>query len=267
MKLKRNQALIIILVLLLQIIVFSCGKKEDMPHMSVMPQIEGAELEFRGFVADDEDELLSDIHKFSRRVVHKDTIDHKVIHYYISSNQRTPFYTDKEGTVWERQTEDVSVRMSMYGYFPVTPIKLSYWKALLKVDSGVGSQWEVNIDTTFQAKDIEGKKHVLRYVHQGKARNEGWTTAFIPEVYQYVDAVDAHWYELNTFLINETSGDSLYISRGTAHQYFEPKLGAIKYITDFIQKEQGKEPISLHGTWELLGQNIPEQNNHIIVVK
>ena len=86
MKLKKNRALIIILVLILQIIVFSCGKKEDIPHMSVMPQIEGAELEFRGVVADDEDELLSDIHKFSRRVVHNDTSDHKVIHYYISLN-------------------------------------------------------------------------------------------------------------------------------------------------------------------------------------
>jgi len=50
----------------------------------------------------------------------------------------------------------------------------------------------------------------------------------------------------------------LYLSSGTAHQYFEPELGAIKYITDFIQKEAGKEPVSLHGTWELTGKQIPE---------
>lgn len=258
MKPNKYKSTITISVLALQLVVLSCSKREDIPHMTVMPQIHGAELKFRGFVADDEDELLSDIYQFSRRVVHKDTVGNNLIYYYVSNNQRTPFYTDREGTVWERQNEDVSVRMSMYGYFPVLPVELVYWKILLKVDSGVGSHWEVNIDTTFQAKDIKGKKHVLRYVHEGKARNEGWTTAFIPEVYDYVDAIDVYWYELNTYLINETSGDSLYISRGTAHQYFEPKLGAIKYITDFIQKEHGKEPISLHGTWELLGQNIPE---------
>lgn len=88
----------IIFILSIFLVLLSCGERET-PQVSVLPLIEGAELHFRGFVTDEEEELVSQIHNFSRRVIRKDTLDGHPVHVYIYNNQQVYFYTDENGTV------------------------------------------------------------------------------------------------------------------------------------------------------------------------
>ncbi|MFQ5823220.1 MAG: hypothetical protein ACE5IW_09875 [bacterium] len=247
----------LICILTISLVILSCGESET-PHVSVLPLIEGAELHFRGFVTDEEEELVSEIHNFSRKVIRKDTLDGHPVHAYVYYNQQIYFYTDENGTVWQYNTEDIGSRIVAYGLSFRAPILVSYWQILLKVDEGVGTEWSVSVDTTFDAINLAGNTERIHYMHDGKARYAGWTKTYIPERHNYVRVADAHWYELNTYIINETTGDTLFSSHGTAHQYFEPKLGAIKYITDFTKAEIGQSAVPLRGTWELMRKNIPE---------
>ena len=132
------------------------------------------------------------------------------------------------------------------------------WDIILKVNDGVGTEWSVSVDTTFDAITLQGKTERIRYIKQGKARYEGRTETFIPEPYAIVPVLDAHWYELSTHIINESTGDTLFSTSGIAHQYFEPDLGAIKYITNFTKTEIGEPTLALRGSWELMRKEIPE---------
>jgi len=248
------------LMLMIILISFSCRDEEEQVRVSVMPLNVGAELHFRGFVTDSEEELVSQIHNFSRKVVYEDTLSKQPIFAYISNNKKTKFYTEANGTVWQYHSENLGDRILQYGLSYKQPVVLSYWEILLKVDEGVGTEWSVLIDTTFDAVSLDGKPQRIQYLKQGEGRYEGWTETFIPEpnTYNYVPVVDAHWYELNTYLLNQTTGDTLFSSSGTAHQYFEPDLGSIKYISDFTKTEIGQPTIPLHGTWELMAKDIPE---------
>ena len=233
----------------------SCSKDNNI-HATVL--IEGAELHFRGFVTDEEQELVSQIHNFSRMITGKDTLHGIPVFSFISNDRQTYFYTDEEGTVRQYITEDIANRIRGYSLTIRRPIRISYWKIELKLNEGVGTEWDFSVDTTIVSSNLDGEKHRIRYVHNGKARYAGWSEAFIPESYKYERVVDAHWYELNTFIINQTTGDTLFASQGTAHQYFEPTLGAIKYITDYTKIELGQPPVALRGTWELMKKEILE---------
>lgn len=251
----------VITLLTLIILISACKRvEEEIPKLSVMPLKSGSELSFRGFVTDTEEELVSQIHNFSRRLVHVDTLSERHVYVYISNNKKTKFYTTENGTVWQYNSENIGDRILQYGLAYKKPVHLGYWEILLKVDKGVGTEWSVSVDTTFDAVNLDGSPQLIRYIKQGKARYEGWTKTFIPEAktQNYVSVVDAHWYELNTYILNQTTGDTLFASSGTAHQYFEPHLGAIKYISDFTKSEIGHPAVSLHGTWELMGRDIPE---------
>lgn len=245
-------------VLLSILMVAASCKKAEKPQLSVLPLVEGAELNFRGFVTDDAQELKSQLHFFSRKFAGRDTVGQRAVYVYETNNTPVFFYTDEKGTVWQFNTEDVARRIVAYGFSYQQPVIVSYWQILLKVDQGVGSEWSFSVDTTFSAIDSAGKENTIRYIHNGKARYEGLKQAFLPQDQKYVPAHDAYWHTLNTFIINETTGDTLFASEGTAHQYFHERWGAVKYITDFIKSEIGQNPVSLHGTWELVDRKIPE---------
>jgi len=234
----------------------ACNQPET-TRVSVMPLVDEAALHFRGFVTNVNGDLVSDIKKFTRTAIRRDTSDGKTEFVYISESQKTPFYTDEAGTVWERATQDLRLRVLAYDLSLRTPIILSYWEPLLKVNKGKGTKWEVTVDTTFDAIDRKGETQRIRYLYKGKARYEGWTEVTVPESKKPYRAMTAYWYAANTFITNATSGDSLFVSRGWARQYFTPELGAIKYMTDFTKSEIGQKPVSLRGTWELMGKNIP----------
>lgn len=236
---------------------FSC-KKEEPVYFSVLPDDKEKELHFRGYVTDENEELLSQIYYFSRKLVEQDTTNGHAEYVYESNDERTKFYVDDAGTIWQLNEDDIGKRIVMYDLSYKQPLIARYWQILLKLDEGKGTEWRVNVDTTFKAVNLEGDPQVIRYVKQGKARYEGWTKAFIPEptIYNNIPVVEANWYELNSYIINQTTGDTLFASLGTAHQYFDPELGAIKYITDFTKNEIGKEPVLLQGTWELIRKDL-----------
>jgi len=235
----------------------SCSKEERV-HVSVLPMVIDAELHFRGFVTDEEEELVSKIHHFSKKVTRQDTIGGRPVFVCLSNDQETYFYTDEDGTVWESNTIDVGARIVKYGFSYVDTLLVRRWDILLKVNAGVGTEWSVSIDTVFDAKTLQGKAQRIRYIYQGKARYEGRTATYIPENHEMMDVFDAHWYDLGTHIINESTGDTLFSTSGIAHQYFEADLGAVKYITNFTKTERGEPTLALRGSWELMRKEIPE---------
>ncbi len=237
---------------------FLMCKKEEKVHVSVMPPIVNTEFHFRGYVTDAEEELVSQIHNFTRTLTRVDTLNGHPVYTYISNNQESTFYTDENGNVWEQTATDLGARVLKYGYSYRTPVVTRQWEILLKMDGGVGSQWETEFDTTFSALTMQGDEQNLRFVKKGKAKYEGYTETFVPEPYANVKVLEANWYELSTEIINETTGDTLFHTSGTAHHYFQPELGAVKYITDFTKSEIGEPQVSLRGTWELMRKQIPE---------
>jgi hypothetical protein len=254
-KVNRLSRGVLLLVGLLYIL--ACDNTE-IPHVSVLPTVEGAELYFRGFVTDEEEELVSQIHNFSMKITRKDTIDGRPVFVYNRDQKQSYFYTDENGTVWEFNDTDIGKQIVGYGFAYREPIVLRKWEILLKVDNGVGTEWSARVDTTFEAITLDGSTQRLHYLKDAKARFEGWQEVFVPEPYANVRVLDAHWYELNTYILNETTGDTLFATEGNAHHYFEPKLGAIKYITDFVKKEKDQPVLALRGTWELMRKEIPE---------
>ena len=243
--------------LVIFLLFFSC-RKEEKVMVTVMPPIVNAEFQFRGFVTDEEEELVSEIHNFTRTVTRTDTLDGRPVYAYISNNQESLFYTDEAGTVLEKERTDLGARILKYGFAYRNPIVIYKWKTLLKMDEGVGTEWETHFDTTFTAINLKGESQEIRFINNGKARYDGFTETFVPESYANVRVLDANWYELSTRFINQTTGDTLFSTTGSAHQYFQPDNGAVKYITDFVKVEIDESAVPLRGTWELMRKQIPE---------
>ncbi len=247
----------LLLLWLAAISIFSCSKTEE-SRVTVLPEKLNAELHFRGFVTDESEELLSQIHNFSKVVTLQDTINGQPVLGYISNGKRVFFYTDANGTVWEKNINDIGARIVAYGFSYRQPLIISEWEILLKVDDGVGTEWDASIDTTFDAITSSGEIQRIRFAKIGRARYDGLSQTFLPGPYENVEALDAYWYDLQTYIINQTTSDTLFSTVGNAHQYFLPEIGSVKYISNFTKIELGKESVELRGTWELMRQEIPE---------
>ena len=254
--------IITIFLLFSLVLTFSaCEQKAEVsfPRIAYLPEIVGAEMHFRGYVTDTEDELVSDISEFTRVVSHRDTINYQPLLVYISQQQKTPYYTDGKGTVREYVTDEIGLRVVQYGFAFRDPISVSYWKPVLKLDEGVGTEWSVSVDTTFEMITLKGGKNSIRYVHSSRGRFEGWSEVYVPESPKTrYKVLETYWPEVRTTIENLTTGEVLFSSRGWARQYFEPSKGCIKYITDFTKYDKDNpEEVSLKGSWELLRTHIP----------
>jgi len=246
-------------VLVVLILFVHCGNDSEPPvYITVVPPIEGAKLNFVGYVADTELELKSNMYKFSRLfIAQQDSINGQPVFMYISNNKRTKYYTDSNGDVWQYNSEDLFARLIAYGLKTDSAVVVQYWQPLLKTSKGKRTKWSVCIDTTFYAYNSEGEKQKIQYYHYGEAKYIGWSDVFVQESRTVpYRCMNAFWPVLNTYIINHTSGDSIFVRRGNAKQMFEPKLGSIKYATDFTLKEVGKEPVVRKGTWELISKDI-----------
>jgi hypothetical protein len=254
LKMKRSPNFLLILMLLGLI---ACSDKEPI-RVTILPTIEGASLYFRGYVTINPEELSSDIYYFTRSFSHVDTLEGQPVYAFYSNDDQLYFYTDEAGTVRQLNTINLTNRLLAYSITTNKPINIAYWETLLKLDDGVGSQWQVLVDTTVTGIDSTGKPVQIRYFYSGKARYNGWSYTFIPENNKYERVLDVYWYEIDHSIVNETTGDSLFIKRGTGHHYFDPELGLIKYVTDYKKKEKNSFYISRHGTWELIRKEIPK---------
>ncbi len=251
---KIQTGIALLAVFLLAVLSGCSEKKTDVPKLVVVPVEGDIELKFRGYVTDMANELVSDIYNFSRKLAYVDTVDGRPVYVYISHGTRYPFYTDEHGALWQKNTEDIGAKVLAYGYIFKAPVRVSYWKCLID-PSREGKEWSLTIDTTFTAMKPDGTNERIRYLHQGKARYNGETQTFIAAARTQIPVYDAYWYQLDTHIINVTTGDTLYSSVGTAHQYFHKDLGALKYTTDFVQKVLGGPPERLKGTWEQIDSN------------
>ena len=236
------------------LIFISCGKKVT---PTVVPPIQGSVLHFRGYVTNAKDELASEIYFFNRYYSHEDTLNGIPVHVCYSNHDKIFYYTDKKGTVRQYRIVDLGEKILPYKYFPQKQTRISYWETLLKRDHGEGTEWQVKIDTTFNAVDEKGKQVKIRYYYLAKAKYNGWNKAFIPETQEWEKVLDTYWYKIEHFIVNQTSGDTLFIKRGNAHHYFSPEKGLIKYITDYKKKEKDQDYIFRKGTWELIKSNLP----------
>ncbi len=249
--------LILLLLVFTVLSVWSCSKKEDV-RVTVLPEKLGEELRFRGFVTDENEELVSQIHNFSKAVSLQDTINGQPVWGYITNGRRVYFYTDENGTVWEKNSNDIGARLVAYEFSYREPLVISNWEILLKVDNGVGTEWETQIDTTFNAITSSGEAQVIRFIKKGKASYDGLSETFLPGPYENVLAHDAYWHDLQTYIINQSTSDTLFSTVGNAHQYFLPEVGSVKYISNFLKTEKGQEDVNLLGTWELMRKEILE---------
>ncbi len=245
-----------VVCMLFAVSILSC-KNDAEVAASAIPEIINSELHFRGFVTDEDEELVSSIHNFTKKVTRRDTVDGRNVFAYVSNDREFFSYTDENGTVWERTTTDVGARIATYGFSYRQPVIVTTWEALLKLDQGVGTEWSVEIDTTFSALTMAGQTEAIRYIKKGKARYEGWVDTFLPDEYKNVKVMGAHWYDLDIYIINETTSDTLFATEGEAHHYFVPKLGGVKYITNFVKSELDQPNVPLRGTWELMSRDIP----------
>ncbi|MFQ5706320.1 MAG: hypothetical protein ACE5HO_02670 [bacterium] len=252
----RIKSYAIFLIILVGLGLLGCGKKEKIRATILPPEI-GATLQFRGYVTDDEIELTSEIYNFDRTVTEIDTVEGHQVYVFRSENERTPFYTDDVGTVRQLVTINLTDKVIPHNLTTPRVTLIKYWETLLKVDQGVGTEWRVLVDTTFQGIDSTGKPQKIRYYYSAKAKYEGWSQTAIPEVNRFVRVLDVHWYEIENYVVNETSGDSLFVWRGTAHHYFDPALGLVKYISDYKKRVMNQSYVSRHGTWELVGRKMP----------
>lgn len=257
----RTQQILIFLILT-SVLLINCAKKkvdEPVPAVVIKP-VEGTQLNLRGYVADAKFDLQSDMYKFSRLYGGSKVVDNKKIHHYLGNNKRVEFYNDLNGDLWEFQSEDISLRLFPYGLKANNPILIEFWKPILKISNGLNSKWTVHIDTTFNVFDSEKNKYKIQYYHHGEGQYDGWADILVferkKEPYR---CMMAYWPVLNTFILNQTTGDSIFVRKGNARQMFEPNMGAIKYITDFSVKSLGNDStIVRKGTWELISKDIPK---------
>lgn len=235
---------------------WGCSRENSRPAPgTVMPMIEQAKLDFIGYVTDSQLNLQSQISPFSRIFIARDTVAGTPVGAYLSGHQRNLFYTDKNGDLWELHSEDLGTRLSGYHLTTDSSVVIRYWQPLLKVAT---PDWTIQVDTSFTARNSSGQEQRIRFSHFGQARFEGWTDVFVQERRdQSYRCQCIFWPILKTTLINETSGDSLFISQGSARQMFEPELGAIKYTTDYQVHEFQKAPQFRQGTWELMAKYLP----------
>ncbi|KAA3660883.1 MAG: hypothetical protein DWQ10_05715 [Calditrichaeota bacterium] len=235
---------------LLLLFITACEEKPQYPEVSMLPPFIEETFYFRGYVTDENKELVSDIYNFTRQIVAKDTVDGHPCQIYLSQGTRTPFFRDEDGTVFQKNHEDIGMRIVPYGFSYKESIKISYWQTMLKLEDGVESKWAFAVDTSFHAITMNGEEQQIRYITSGKAQFKGWTSTFIPAAKRAVEVLDAHWYDLQTYFINETTGDTLFSSQGEGHNFFTEHFGAVKYTHDFVQKELGKPERRLFATWE-----------------
>lgn len=247
------------LLVLLCSLVLSCGDNESLQvRTTLLPTENGSALLCRGYVTDDEQELTSKIYEFTREFSHVDTLDGLQVYAFYSNKEKYFFHIDDEGTIRQLNTLNLTNRIIPYQFMTLKPVVLVYWETMLKSNDGVGTEWEVVVDTTVTALNFKRDTVRVRYYYSGKARFDGWGHTAIPESKSIQSVIDVNWYEVENFIVNETSQDSLFVKRGGAHYYFDEELGMIKYITDYKLKQTNQPYVSRHGTWELIEKKLPE---------
>nr|NIR50144.1 hypothetical protein [candidate division KSB1 bacterium]NIR68894.1 hypothetical protein [candidate division KSB1 bacterium]NIS25588.1 hypothetical protein [candidate division KSB1 bacterium]NIT72483.1 hypothetical protein [candidate division KSB1 bacterium]NIU26263.1 hypothetical protein [candidate division KSB1 bacterium] len=176
---------------------------------------------------------------------------------FYNDDKKEYFYVDEAGTVWQSRAINLTNRLVPHNISTSKPVLIRYWEPVLKVEDGVGTEWEVLVDTTITAKSFSGEPFDVRYYYSAKARYEGWGHTAIPESQSIQEVLDVNWYDIDNFIVNETTNDSLFVKRGTAHYYFDPELGMIKYITDYVLRKGSDSYIDRYGTWELVEKKFP----------
>lgn len=233
----------------------TCGQQERFTT-TVVPKDAQYVLTFRGYVTDDEQELVGRIYTFTRELSHVDTADGLPVYAFYSNDERFLFYEDEDGALHQLTTVNLSDRILPFGLRTSKPALIRFWETLLRTDDGVGTEWEVTVDTTITATDSAGNPVTVRYYYGAKARFEGWGRAAIPESQTYEDVLDVFWHDVDNYIVNETANDTLFVRRGTAHTYFNPELGVVKYISDYVLKDRKHDYVSRHGTWELIKKEV-----------
>jgi len=250
-----------LLVVLLSLQILRCsGNENESLRVMLLPTEKGSALLCRGYVTNDEQELTSQIYDFTREFSHVDTLDGLPVYAFYSNNEKFFFHVDNEGAIEQLTTLNLTNRLIPYALMTVSPVVLGYWETMLKTNDGVGTEWEVEVDTTVAAVNSKGDTVLVRYYYLAKARFDGWGQTAIPESQSIQSVIDVHWYEIDNFIVNETGRDSLFVKRGSAHYYFDEDLGMIKYITDYKLKQMNQPYVSRHGTWELIEKKLPRES-------
>ncbi|MCU0643793.1 MAG: hypothetical protein MUC94_05990 [bacterium] len=248
-----------ILVLLLFLIFSSdCQKKQKICPV-FFPVQEKAKLTFVSYVANAKNDMLHPFEYFERQYIYTDTVNHRAIHHYIERNKLSAFYTDDFCSIFHRITVDLSAYAVSFGFQYQDSAYFSYWKPVIKVNKGIGTSWNVTVDTLFSAMDHDGQEHWLRYNFNGEAEFKGQSKVVVPfDRLKQWDVMHVQWNKIKYFLYDQTNGDSLLLQEGNASDYFDPQLGLIRSVFDYHITLKGKPKEFRKSTLELSSTYLPK---------
>lgn len=239
-------------------IVVNCQKSVNITPVLV-PLSEKARVQFISYVTNEKKELLRAMEYFDRNYIYTDTVGTRKIHYYIEQGQLHGFYTDRQGSLFLQIKVDIASYALNAGFTYQNPILYTFWKPIFKRNDGIGTSWIVQTDTQFVALDPNGKQHTLKFQFSAKARFVGWENVRVPaDKSKLFKALKVHWEKFEYSLFDMTNSEMVWLQKGDAADYFEPKFGLLRSIADYTISKKNEPDVFRKSTWELYLMILPE---------
>jgi uncharacterized protein YbdZ (MbtH family) len=235
-----------------------CGPKKTIPTPVLLPLAEGSQIKYVSYVTDRLKQIQHQLEYIPRYYSHSDSLQQPKIHYYIEANKLNQYSVDERGTLISRANVDLSTFALAAGFPYREPISFSYPRKIFEKRNGFGSVWSVKADTQIVVLDSLQKPHQLGFGHRGTACLEGWSEVAVPaSPSAKLKVLDVHWTQLQNYLIDSTSGDTLWVQRGEGHEYFEPRFGLARATKNYTVQKKGESPAYRQSTMDLYLMIIP----------
>lgn len=244
---------------LLVLALMAC-KKETLPTPLLLPHDDRSEVKYVCYITNDQRELQHDMTYLSRFYVRTDSSTGKHIHYYIENNKLIRYYGDDDGTLWQEVKLDLAVYALNAGYPYREPIPFSYWKPIFRKKQGFGSEWDVNVDTTYTVDDSTNQPHEFQFTFAGEARLDGWTDLIVPARRDSaLRVLNVHWKSFTQSVYDRTAKDSVWVQRGEGREFFHPQFGLARSMSDYTVMRKNQAPVSRKSTMDLYYMLIPNR--------
>jgi len=230
------------------------------PTPVLLPLEENSEIKYISYVTDGLKQIQHQLEYIPRFYVRTDSSGKKNIHYYIENNKLNSYIVDEQGTLATRVQLDLATYSLAAGFPYREPVPYSYQRLVFKKQEGFGTSWSVEADTQFVQFDAQQQPHTLAYGHRGYARLEGWTSLAVPaSKTENLQVLDVRWRHLLNYLLDKTTGDTLWVQRGEGHEYFEPRFGLARSMSNYTIRKKGEAPVYRLSTMDLYLMIIPSK--------
>ena len=237
-----------------------CGKKDSIPTPILLPLMENSEIKYVSYVTDSLRQIQHQMEYGSRFYLRTDSVENKQVHYYLEKNKRNFYTVDEHGTVVTAIELDLA-SYGLAGGFPYQqPIPFAYPRTVFKKERGFGTTWTVQADTQFVLADAQGQPHRLEFCHHSEARLQGLEQVTVPaSPGKPLKVLDVRWPRFVNYLYDHTTGDTLWVQRGEGHEYFEPRFGLARSMSNYTIRKKGEAPVYRLSTMDLYLMIIPSK--------